>query len=60
MNKNLIAILERARAWPTEAQEELLELALEIEAEIADGVYTPLDAEQTVIPQDPSGDEAEK
>lgn len=34
MNKSLSDLLERARSWPAEAQDELERLAREIEAEI--------------------------
>jgi len=33
MNAKLKDILQRAEAWPAEAQEELMEIALEIEAQ---------------------------
>ena len=32
-------VLERVTSWPRERQQELAELALEIEAELAGGVY---------------------
>ncbi len=41
MNKSLTDLFERARSWPTKAQEELEQLALEIEAELGAGTYTP-------------------
>ncbi len=34
MNAKLKDILQRAEAWPAEAQEELMEIALEIEAQL--------------------------
>jgi predicted transcriptional regulator len=37
--KALKDVLERAESWPERAQAELAELALEIEAELADGKY---------------------
>jgi hypothetical protein len=40
MDDRLAALLERARAWPPTAQDELADLAEEIEAELAEGVYT--------------------
>ena len=33
------AVLERVLSWPPDRQEELAEIALEMEAEIRDGVY---------------------
>jgi hypothetical protein len=39
MTRRLEETLERARAWPEEAQDELAEIALEIEAELAAGDY---------------------
>jgi hypothetical protein len=38
-SKALIDALERAQAWPVEAQEELAEIAREIEAEFKGGAY---------------------
>jgi len=38
-------ILDRARSWPEKAQEELAEIAGEIEAELAAGAYRPGAAE---------------
>ena len=37
--KTLRDILERAEAWPEEAQRELAEIALEIDAELSGGLY---------------------
>jgi predicted transcriptional regulator len=37
--KILKEVLERVEAWPEEAQEELAEIALEIDASLAAGVY---------------------
>jgi len=37
--KALKDVMQRAEAWPEEAQEELAELALEIEASLRGGVY---------------------
>jgi predicted transcriptional regulator len=39
MNKTLNDIVRRADTWPEGAQEELADLAREIEAELAAGVY---------------------
>jgi predicted transcriptional regulator len=39
MNKTLNDLLDRAREWPDGAQEELAQLAREIEAELSAGVY---------------------
>jgi hypothetical protein len=41
MTKSLSDLLERARSWPTEAQDELERMAREIEAEIGSGAYKP-------------------
>jgi hypothetical protein len=38
-HKALIDVLERAKAWPEEAQRELAEIALEIDAQLSGGVY---------------------
>ncbi len=34
-------VLDRARKWPEEMQRELAEIAIEIDREIAEGVYHP-------------------
>ena len=39
MNKLLHDLLDRAREWPDDAQEELAQVAREIEAELGAGVY---------------------
>ncbi len=39
MNKSLTDLLERTRSWPQVARDELEHLALEIEAELAQGPY---------------------
>jgi hypothetical protein len=39
MNKALNDIVRRADAWPDSAQEELAEIAREIEAEVSAGAY---------------------
>ncbi len=38
-------VLERAKSWPQDAQAELKQLALEIEAELGAGDYSPTEAE---------------
>lgn len=38
-------VLERAKRWPKNAQAELKQLALEIEAELGAGDYQPTEAE---------------
>jgi predicted transcriptional regulator len=43
MNAKLKDIIDRAETWPPEAQEELAQIALEIEAQIKEGY--PLTAE---------------
>ena len=46
MDENRIAeVLSRARAWPREAQEELAEIALEIQTELEAGDYAATDEE---------------
>ena len=39
--KALTKVLERAEGWPAHAQQELAEVALEIEAGLKDGEYVP-------------------
>lgn len=39
MNKSLANLLERAQSWPEGAQEELENLAREIEVELGKGIY---------------------
>lgn len=39
MTKILLDLMQRARSWPEDAQVELAEVALEIEAELAQGTY---------------------
>jgi len=41
----LSSLVERAASWPTDAQEELVHLASEIEAELAGGTYRPTEQE---------------
>jgi len=41
MNMALKNLIDRIEAWPKEAQDELTQVALEIEAGIAGGVYCP-------------------
>jgi len=41
MNKSLSDLLERARAWPADAQDELERMAREIEMELGAGLYQP-------------------
>jgi hypothetical protein len=41
MNSSLKDVLERAETWPEQAQQELAEIALEIEAGLRGGVYHP-------------------
>ncbi len=43
--KLLNRALERIESWPAEAQDQLAEMALEIEASIAEGAYIPTEAE---------------
>jgi hypothetical protein len=39
--KRLTEVLERIEGWPAEAQEELVDLALELDREFGDGNYEP-------------------
>ena len=39
--KKLTEVLERVEAWPPERQNELAELALELDAELTNGEYQP-------------------
>ncbi|HEX4303113.1 MAG TPA: hypothetical protein VHZ78_09990 [Rhizomicrobium sp.] len=39
MNKSFTDLLKRAQSWPEYAREQLEEVALEIEAELAKGTY---------------------
>jgi hypothetical protein len=48
MNANTKEILRRVDAWPAEDQEELLEVAMEIEARRV-GAYQPSDGERAAI-----------
>jgi predicted transcriptional regulator len=43
--KQLTEILERVEAWPPAAQDQLAEIALEIDASLKDVVYDPTDEE---------------
>lgn len=45
MNKMLSDLLDRAKAWPEGAQDELTRVALEIEAELGQGDYRATPAE---------------
>lgn len=49
MNKSLSDLLDRARSWPAEAQDELERIAREIEAEICSGAYRPTPEELSGI-----------
>ncbi|HEY4775238.1 MAG TPA: hypothetical protein VIH40_10515 [Xanthobacteraceae bacterium] len=48
MNKALESLLERVAAWPAEAQEELLQSALQIEQKHA-GIYRLSDEERAAV-----------
>jgi hypothetical protein len=52
------AVLERVPAWPEDRQEELAELALEIEAELASAEYEATPEELTAIDEGLAGDTA--
>jgi predicted transcriptional regulator len=45
MNKALVDLLERVRSWPESAQEELQQLARDIEVELSSGSYRATKAE---------------
>ena len=47
--KKLTEVLERIEAWPPEAQDELADFALEIDAGLSGGVYEPTPEELTGI-----------
>ena len=49
MNSKLKDVLERAKRWPEEAQDELAQIALEIDASVSGGVYHATDDELRVI-----------
>ena len=56
MNQKLKELVRRAETWPDEAQEELAQLGIEIEAERAGAVYHPTPAELAAIDEaDASG-----
>jgi hypothetical protein len=44
-------VLERAEAWPPEAQQELAEMALEIEASVSGGAYKASEEELQALDQ---------
>jgi len=48
-NDRIHSLLERVKAWPSAAQEELEQVALEIEADIGAGAYRPSQDELTGI-----------
>jgi hypothetical protein len=52
------AVLARVPTWPEERQQELMELALEIEAELAGAEYDATPDELTAIDEGLSGEAA--
>lgn len=44
-SKSLAAVLERVEAWPADAQDQLAEIAAELEASLTDVPYQPTAAE---------------
>jgi hypothetical protein len=52
------AVLERVPTWPQDRQQELAELALEIEAELADASYEAIPNELTAINEGRAGEAA--
>jgi hypothetical protein len=52
------AVLERVPTWPEDRQQELLEVALEIEAELAGAEYDTTPDELAAIDEGLSGDPA--
>jgi hypothetical protein len=56
MMNRLKEVLERVNTWPEEAQQELVEIALEIEAGFRGGIYHPTAEElQAIDEADRSG-----
>jgi sugar phosphate isomerase/epimerase len=49
MNHKLKELIRRVETWPEEAQEELVRLGLELEAERAAGAYVPTAEELAAI-----------
>jgi predicted transcriptional regulator len=47
--KKLTEVLERIEAWPPEAQNELADFALELDAGLSDGEYKPTPGEMAGI-----------
>jgi predicted transcriptional regulator len=43
--KSLADVLERVESWPAEAQNELAQIALDIDAGLSDELYEPTDEE---------------
>jgi len=52
------AVLERVPTWPEDRQQELAEIALEIEAELAGAEYEPTPDELAAIDEGLSGEAA--
>jgi hypothetical protein len=44
-NKLLNQALEKIENWPTDAQDQIADIALDIDAALKDGTYEPADAE---------------
>ncbi len=55
---HLKAVLERVSTWPEERQQQLAELALEIEAEMSDSAYRASPEELRAIDEGAGGDAA--
>ena len=51
MNKSLTDLLERAQSWPEDAQDELAQLAREIENELGRGTYDATPEELSGVDQ---------
>ena len=51
MMSKLKDVLERAEAWPAEAQQELAEIALEIEASVSGSAYQATEEELKALDQ---------
>jgi len=59
MSENQVkAVLQRVSTWPHERQQELAELALEIEAEMSDSTYQASSDELAAIDKAVTGDVA--
>jgi hypothetical protein len=58
MEEQVKAVLDRVSRWPSDRQRELVQLALEIEAEIAGAPYDPTPDELKAIDEGLAGEAA--